>query len=358
MRSQTCPLEHDTVPVLRRGMIPYGTDQMAIGIARREFISVLGGAAAIWPLATRAQQPAMPVIGFLTSGSAGPMAYLVPAFRAGLGETGFTEGRNVAIEYRWADNQYDRLPALASDLVSRKVAVIAAVGGPASGLAVKATNTSIPFVFVSGTDPVKLGLVASFNRPGGNATGVNILSTAIDAKRFGLLHELVPAATKFACLVNPNSPETDAQISNVQEAARAIGSEVRFFKASAEREIDEAFTAIAQFKPDALLVSGDPILNFQRAQIIPLVARNALPAIYEGRAFAEAGGLMSYGPSLTEIYRQVGTYVGLILKGKKPADLPIVQPTVLELIINLKTAKMLGIEIPPALLARADDVIE
>jgi putative ABC transport system substrate-binding protein len=300
----------------------------------------------------------MPVIGFLSSAAPGPLAYAMPAFRAGLSEAGFTEGQNVAIEYRWAENQYDRLPALAADLVSRKVAVIAAVGGPAPGLAVKATNTSIPFVFVSGTDPVKLGLVASFNRPGGNATGVNILITAIDAKRFGLLHELVPAATRFACVVNPNSPEADIQVGNVQEAAQSTGRELRIFKAGTEREIDEAFTAIARFKPDALLVCADPILNFLRAQIIPLVARNALPAIYEQRSFVEAGGLMSYGPSLTEAFRQVGAYVGQILKGKKPDDLPVVQPTALELIINLNTAKMLGIEIPPTLLARADELIE
>jgi putative tryptophan/tyrosine transport system substrate-binding protein len=330
---------------------------MAIGIGRRRFISAAFGCAAVWPLVARAQQSTMPVIGFLSTGS--PETFTAgEGFRRGLSEAGFIEGQNVAIEYRWAGNQYDRLPALAADLVSRRVDVIAATGGPLAGVAVKATKTSIPFIFNTGVDPIKLGFVESFNRPGGNATGVNMLITAVEAKRFGLLHELVPAATTFVCIVNPNGPEAETQVSDVQGAARTIGKDVHILKASNEQEIDGAFAAIAQLKPDALLVCGAPLFNFRRAQITALVARNALPAVYEAREYVQAGGLMSYGPSLNDVYRQIGVYVGQVLKGKKPADMPVVQPTLLELVINLKTAKALSIEIPPALLSRADEVIE
>jgi putative ABC transport system substrate-binding protein len=300
----------------------------------------------------------MPVIGFLSSRSAGDSTIEVAAFQRGLSEAGYTDGRNVAIEYRWANGRNDRLPSLAAHLVARRVAVIAALGGPATGLAVKAATSTIPFVFATGIDPVKLGLVSSINRPGGNATGVNNLMTAVEAKRLGLLHELVPSAALIAAMVNPNSPEAQDQMRDVEGASRSIGVRVQVLRARTAVEIDAAFSELARNAMQALLVCGDPFFNNQRERIVTLAARYSVPAIYEGRNYAKAGGLMSYGPNLPDMYRQVGNYVGQILKGVQPSDLPVVQPTNLVLVINLKTAKALGLTIPPMLLARADEVIE
>jgi ABC-type uncharacterized transport system substrate-binding protein len=324
---------------------------------RRAFIALIGGAAA-WPLAARAQQPAMPVIGFLSSRSPDESAPDVAKFRQGLAQVGYVENQNVAIEYRWAENRYERLPALATDLVGRQVAVIAALGGPVTALAVKAATKTVPFVFITGVDPVKLGLVASFARPGGNATGLNIFITAVEAKRLGLLRELVPTAARIAVIVNPNSPEVDSQLDDVQTAAGAIGWELRILRVGTEGEFDTAFATLAQSAVQALLVAADPFFNSRRERIVALAARHKIPAICEARGYAAAGGLMSYGPNILDMYRQVGVYTGQILKGVKPADLPGIQPTALELVINLKTAKSLGLEIPPTLLARADEVIE
>jgi putative ABC transport system substrate-binding protein len=325
---------------------------------RREFITLLGGAAATWPLTARAQQPAMPVIGFLSSRSPAESASDVAGFRQGLAQTGYVENQNLAIEYRWAENRYERLPALAADLVGRQVAVIAALGGPVTALAVKAATKTVPFVFITGVDPVKLGLVASFARPGGNATGLNIFITAIEAKRLGLLRELVPTAARIAVIVNPNSPEVDSQLNDVQTGADAVGWELQILRVGSEAEFDSAFATLAQSAVEALLVAADPFFNSQRERIVALAARHKIPAIYEARGYAVAGGLMSYGPNLPDAYRQVGLYTGQILKGAKPANLPVIQPTALELVINLKTAKAVGIEVPPTLLARADEVIE
>jgi putative tryptophan/tyrosine transport system substrate-binding protein len=324
---------------------------------RRDFIRLLGGTSA-WPLAAGAQQPMLPVVGFLNSGSAGALAPMVDGFRSGLNERGFVEGRDVAIEFRWADNQIERLPSLAADLVSRRVAVIAATGGPVTGLAVKAASTDIPLVFISGVDPVKLGLVASINRPGGNATGINLFITAVEAKRLGLLAELVPGAARIGVIVNPKSPELDAQLSDVQLAARSMQRDLHLVRAASGYEIDAAFVELSKLGTQALLVAGDPLFNSQRDHIVALAERHAVPAIYEARSYATAGGLMSYGPNLIDMYRQVGVYVAQILRGTKPAALPVLQPTVLELVINLKTAKALGLDVPPTLLARADEVIE
>jgi putative tryptophan/tyrosine transport system substrate-binding protein len=329
------------------------------GIRRRDFVILLGGgAAAAWPLAARGQQPAMPVIGFLSSRSPDESAPDVARFRQGLAQVGYVENQNLAIEYRWAENRYERLPALAADLGGRQVAVIAALGGPVTALAVKAATKTVPFVFITGVDPVKLGLVASFARPGGNATGLNIFITAVEAKRLGLLRELVPTAARIAVIVNPNSPEVDSQLSDVQTAAGAIGWELRILRVGTEGEFDTAFATLAQAAVQALLVAADPFFNSQRERIVALAARHKIPAIYEARGYAVAGGLMSYGPNIPDMYRQVGQYTGQILKGAKPADLPVIQPTALELVINLKTAKALGLEVPPTLLARADEVIE
>jgi len=319
---------------------------------------LLSGVATAWPLVARAQQPTMPVVGFLGTASAGPFAHLVDGFRRGLQETGFVEGRNVAIEYRWAEGQYDRVPALAADLVRRQVAVIVAVGGETSAAATMAATATIPIVFNVGTDPVKLGLVASFARPGGNATGVNIFTTELVEKRLSLLRDLVPAATTVAVLSNPNFAAAVANVREAEATTRAIGKEVVIFNASSDAEIETAFASIVQARSGALLVLADPFFNSRRGLIVALAARHAVPAIYEWREFAEAGGLISYGIKLVEAYRQLGIYAGRILKGEKPADLPVVQLSKFELIINLNAARALGLAIPPGVLAIADQVIE
>jgi putative ABC transport system substrate-binding protein len=325
---------------------------------RREFITLLGGVAATWPLAARAQQPATPVIGFLHSASSAPFKHLVDAFRKGLSEIGFIEGRNVAIEFRWAQGRYNQLLALATDLVRRNVSVIAVGGGSASTLAaIRATNT-IPIVFNGGGDPIKLGFVASLSHPGGNVTGVNMFSSVMETKRLGILHELAPAASLIVVILNPDTPNAPIQIQDVSEGARAIGQQIKFVNATTEKELDTAFVTARQLGAGAALMAADPFFFSQRNHIIALAAQAAIPVIYEQREFVMAGGLMSYGTNLSEGYHQVGRYTGQILKGEKPADLPVMQSTRFEFVINLKTAKMLGIEVPPGLSARADEVIE
>jgi len=325
---------------------------------RREFIIFLGSGAA-WSNMARAQQPALPVIGFLHSTSAGPNVGTVSAFREGLKQAGYVDGQNVAIEFRWADGHYDRLPALAMDLVRERVAVIAALGGQASALAAKAATSTIPVVFDTGEDPVKIGLVASFSKPGGNVTGINILTNEIEAKRLGLLHELIPTALTIAVIGHPDTPaNNDVVLEDLQTAASALGLKLQILKVRSVLEIDNAFASFNQRRPDALLVMANAFFNSRRNQIVQLAAHQAIPAIYENHLFAMVGGLISYGIDLSEVYRQAGIYIGKILNGTKPADLPVIQPTKLELVINLKTAKELGITVPPQLLARADEVIE
>jgi ABC-type uncharacterized transport system substrate-binding protein len=324
---------------------------------RREFIAALGGAVAVWPLAARAQQ-AMPVIGFLNHGSPELMASFLAAFREGLSETGFVEDRNVAIEYRWAQFANDRLPKLAADLSRRPVAVIATPVSTPAALAAKAATATTPIVFGIGTDPVEAGLVANLNRPGGNVTGVTGMNVDLTAKRLGLLNELLPQATRFAALVNPNDPNAQVFTKDVQAAGVAIGLEIQILTATSGREIDAIFASLAHHKSAALVVSPDALLFARRVQIIGLSMRYGVPAAYPWREAVEIGGLMSYGSSFAEIFRQVGTYTGRILKGEQPGDLPIMRAFKYELVINLQTAKTLGLEIPPTLLARADEVIE
>jgi putative tryptophan/tyrosine transport system substrate-binding protein len=330
---------------------------MRAKIERREFITLLGGAAA-WPLAARAQQPGMPVVGFLNSTSPGLYTHLVVAFRKGLGETGYVEGKNVAIEYRWAEGQYDRLPALADDLVRRHVAVIAATGGEPSVLAAKAATSTIPILFITGADPVKLGLVASLNRPGGNVTGVNIFYAVLGPKRLALLQELVPKMAVIGVLANPASASTEEETTDVVAAGRALNKHIHIANASTENEIDAAFGSLVERRVDALMVAVDPFFVSRRGRFIALAAHYGVPVMYFSRDFTADGGLISYGPNLGEAYHRVGVYTGQILNGAKPANLPVVRPTKFELVINLKTARALGLTVPPTLLAIADEVIE
>jgi putative ABC transport system substrate-binding protein len=324
---------------------------------RRTFVAILGGAIATWPLAARAQRKAMPVIGVLNTTSPRPSAPLMDAFRQGLSEAGYVEGQNVAIEYRWAEGNYDRLPALAADLAGRKVDLIMASSPPAA-LAAKSATSTIPIVFRSGADPVGDGLVASLARPGGNLTGVSFVADELTAKRLELLSELVPRARVIALLMNPNNATAGRVIRDMQEAAHTNGLQLHVLKAGSESELDGAFASLVQLHVDALVVGADPFLSSRREQIVALAAHHAVPAIYAWREFADSGGLISYGASLTSAFRLVGTYAAKVLKGARPADLPVQQPTTFELVINRKSARVLGLEVPPALVARADEVIE
>jgi putative tryptophan/tyrosine transport system substrate-binding protein len=326
-------------------------------VRRREVIAGLGCAAAGWPLSASAEQVAVPVIGILSSRSLDDSVDMLVAFRQGLSESGFFEHQNVAIEYRWADGQYERLPAFAADLVRRQAAAILA-GSVPSPLAAKAATSTIPIVFVVGGDPIKFGLVASLSQPGANVTGVTVMSGTLTAKRLELLRELAPNAGAIACLVNPNSPEAQTQLEDIRAAAHAIGQDILTFNAANEREIDSAFAKLATERAGALLVGNDALFVLRREQIVALAARHAVPAMYFLREFVTAGGLASYGTGLNDAYLQVGNYVGKILKGSKPADLPVQQTAKIELVVNLKTATALGLTIPPTLLARADEVIE
>jgi ABC-type uncharacterized transport system substrate-binding protein len=325
---------------------------------RRDFIKLVSSSALVWPSAARAQNAALPVIGFMSSRSPEDSVGVITAFRKGLDEGGMIEGKNVAIEFRWARGEYDRLPELAAELVSRRVAILVTVGAEPSALAAKAATATIPIVFTSGNDPIKSGLVASLNRPGGNATGVAMLTTNLEPKRLGLLHELFPDAKLFGALLNPKLPLAAAQGSALAEAARTLGQQVVFLNASSDAELDDALAALARQHVAAVLVAGDPFFDSRRDRIIAFNAQQRLPVVYQFREYALAGGLMSYGVSLSEAYRQVGVYAAKVLDGTKPADLPVVQSLKFELVINLKTAKALNITVPSTLLATADEVIE
>jgi putative ABC transport system substrate-binding protein len=329
-------------------------------IRRREFITLLGGAAAVWPFGARAQQATMPVVGFLNAASPDLFAHIVSAFHLGLNETGYVEGRNVAIEYRWAENQYDRLPELADDLVRRRVNVIATGSATLALLAAKAATTTIPIVFLTGADPVKEGFVASLNRPGGNLTGVTTLNVEIARKRFEVLHELLPKTTTMAVLVNPINYQgvVESQLKEAQAATDILALKTIHVQASTEQDLESAFSTLVQKRVGALVISADTFFSGKSVKFATLASLHAMPTISPYREFALAGGLMSYGASVTELYRMIGEYTGRILKGEKPANLPVQQPTKFELVINLKTAKALGLEVPPTLLARADEVIE
>jgi putative ABC transport system substrate-binding protein len=325
---------------------------------RRDFLGVLSGAAVVWPAAAWAQQASIPTVGFLSSRSRADVANVDGPFRQGLQEAGYTEGKNVAIEYRWAENRYDRLPGMAADLVQRQVAVIAALASAAPGLAAKAATSTIPIVFQTGSDPVKDGLVASINRPGGNVTGVSRLAVTLGPKRLAQLLELVPKAILIGVLVNPSNPIAEFQQTEIQEPIRSLGRQLTVLRASTDRELDAEFASLKEQRVDALLVANDPFFFSRVEMLVALAARHTVPASYPDRAYPPAGGLISYGASLTDSFRQAGVYVGRVLKGEKPADLPVVQPTKFELVINLKTAKSLGITVPLTLQAAADEVIE
>jgi len=327
-------------------------------VKRREFITLLGGAAAAWPLTVLAQQQALPVVGFLNGQSPTLYAHYVDVFRLALNAAGFIEGRNIVIEYRWAEGQYDKLPALAADLVSRRVNVITATGTTAAVLAAKAATATIPIIFTTGGDPVKAGLVPNLKRPGGNVTGVSFLVNETGSKQLELLCEMVPSATSVGLLVNPKNPNMDAEIADVMQAARVLGRQVQVVDASSEPEIDGAFAAFVQQRVNAIIIFADAFFTARNDQVVALAARNALPAIYSLPEEAEAGGLMSYGSSQADAYRQAAVYIARVLKGEKPGDLPALLPTKFEFVINLKTANSLGIRVPPDLSARADEVIE
>ena len=326
---------------------------------RRQFITLLGGAAAAWPLAARAQQPAMPVVGIINAGAPETSVSRVTAFRQGLGELGYLDGQNVTIEYRWAEGRYDRYPELVADLIRRKVSVIATGASGPAAFAAKAATSSMPIVFGVGEDPVRLGLVASLARPGGNVTGVNFFTAEVAAKRLGLLRELAPRTTRVAVLVNPaNAASAESTARDVRAAAPALGLQVQMLNATTVREIDTAYASLVRERADALVVAGDGFFNSRRVQLAMLAVRHAIPATYSVRDYPEAGGLISYGTSFADTFRQIGIYCGRILKGATPADLPVLQSTKFELVVNMQAARMLGIEVPPMLIARADEVIE
>jgi putative tryptophan/tyrosine transport system substrate-binding protein len=331
---------------------------MGIGVGRRQFLSALGGAAVAWPCVARAQQAAMPVVGYVSRGTSAGFAPFVGAFRQGLSQTGYVEGRNVTFQYRWAEGQEDRLPALVADLVGRQVAVIAATGGLQPGVVAKAATSTIPIVFTGGGDPVKVGLVASLARPGGNATGATNFSPAVTAKRLELFRQMLPSGRTIAVLSNPTDPNNEVAVREVQDAADATGQPIHIVNASGEHDFDAAFAEIKEYRAAALFVTADPLFTSRRARLVALAEQNAIPASYAFRDFPLAGGLMSYGADLLDVHRQAGVYTGRILKGDRPADLPVMQPTKFEFVINLKTAKTLGLTVPPTLLALADEVIE
>jgi putative tryptophan/tyrosine transport system substrate-binding protein len=324
---------------------------------RRDFVKGIAGSAVVWPLAARAQQPSLPIIGYLEGASRGQFSDLIPAFRKGLSETGYIDGQNVSIEYRWADGHYDRLPTLTTELVRDHATLIFATA-LISAQAAKTVTSTVPIVFVSGPDPVQLGLVASLSRPGGNLTGVTLFTSTVEAKRLQLLRELLPAATTFAFIVNPSNTRADTDIEEMEMAARAFGQRIIVAKAGTELDLETAFASLSQRSVQALVIGGDPFLNSQAQQLVALAGHYAIPTVYPLHEFAAVGGLMSYGSSISDAYRQAGIYSGHILKGAKPANLPVMQPTKFELVINLKTAKSLGLTVPPLLLARADEVIE